>query len=183
MAMREARKYITALHKKQADPINWPDFLTGLPDHAAVVRKINEVYDKLGRYCVVYFRIENIEPYLAKYGTDKHMEIIEWAAAILKTTMDKYNGFVGTIGTHEFLAICRTSCSDDFTEEAGAMFRDRVKEFYMPSDLEDGLVLSFSTDGGEHVRLGLMDLKHCIADHNCNVKKDKFLPCMKDFCC
>ncbi len=182
MALREARKYITALHKKQADPINWPDFLTGLPDHGAVVRKMDKVYDKLDRYSVVYFRIENIDPYLAKYGTDKHVEIIEWAAAILKICIDKHKGFVGTVGTHEFLAICRASCTDDVISEVCDLFKKRVRDYYKPSDIEADSVLSFATNGGKHVSLGLMGFKYCIADKKCKVKKDKFLTCLKKLC-
>lgn len=182
MGLRIAKKYISDLHAKQADPSNWPDFLTGLPDCAASIRKLNEVYGKFGRNAVVYFRIENIEPYLAKYGTERHVEIIEWAAAILRTTMDNYGGFVGAVGTHEFLVVCRKSGCKEFADEAVKAFRKRARDFYKPGDLKDGAVLSFSTNGGEKVRLGLMDLKHCTFENNCDIPMEKFLEHMKKFC-
>lgn len=163
--------------------MQWPDFLTGLPDHAAVVRKVDEVYDKLGHYCVVYFRIDNIDPYLAKYGTDRHVEIIEWAAAILKTSIDNYKGFVGTVGTHEFLAVCLASDCEEIVETTRKAFRKRTRDFYRPDDLKEGAVLSFSTNVGKNIRLGLMDFKCCIADYNCDVSKDKFIPNLKEICC
>ena len=182
MGLRIAKKYITDLHTKQADPQLWPDFLTGLPDRAASIRKLNEVYEKFGRNAVIYFRIENIEPYLAKYGTDRHVEIIEWAAAILRTTMDNYGGFVGTVGTHEFIAVCRKSGCKEFVEEVDKAFSKRAKDFYKPKDLKNGAVLSFSTNGGKKIRLGLMDLKHCTTENTCGVPMDKFLAHLKKSC-
>ena len=86
MGLREAQEYITRLHKLQDNPYNWPDYLTGLPDRAAVLKKIDEVYDKFDRYSVAYVRIVNVHPYLLKYGDSKHAEIIQWAAGLLKTT-------------------------------------------------------------------------------------------------
>jgi GGDEF domain-containing protein len=183
MGLREAGKYIATLHEKQADPLNWPDFLTGLPDHAAVVRKVDDVYDKLDTHCVVYFRIENIEPYLAKYGTEKHVEIIEWAAAILKSTMDKYNGFLGTVGVHEFLIICKAACCEDFISSVQVAFSKKIKDYYSDEDIKKGEVMSFKTNGGKKVSLGIMHFKHSMADDACSfVPKDKFLICLKELC-
>jgi GGDEF domain-containing protein len=156
--------------------------MTGLPDQAAVLRKLDEVYPKLGRYSVVFFRIENIDPYLAKYGTGSHVEVIEWAAAILKTTLERYGGFVGTVGTHEFLAICRTSSCKKFVEEASEVFKRKAKSFYKPDDLKDGAVLSFATNGGKHVRLGLMGLRHCVADKAKRMSRDKFIAHLRKLC-
>ncbi len=39
MGLAEAKKYIQELHKKQSDPFLWPDYLTGLPDKAAIIKK------------------------------------------------------------------------------------------------------------------------------------------------
>ena len=39
MGFKEAKKYISELHKKQDDPYLWPDYLTGLPDKNAIVQK------------------------------------------------------------------------------------------------------------------------------------------------
>ncbi len=182
MGLRIARKYITDLHIKQANPHLWSDYMTGMPDRAATICKLNEIYEKFGRNAVVYFHIDNIEPYLVKYGTERHVEIIEWAAAILRTTMDNFGGFVGTVGTHEFIAVCRSSASKEYVDEAVKAFRMRAKDFYKPSDLKEGVVMSFSTNSGEKVRLGLMDLKHYTTDNNCDVPMDKFLAHLKHSC-
>jgi hypothetical protein len=98
MVTSEAKKYIQDLHKKQKNPFLWPDYLTGLPDKAAIIKIMDEVFPKLGEYSIAYVRIANIQPYLIKYGPDRHAEIIQWAAAILKTSSDKRpNSFVGTL--------------------------------------------------------------------------------------
>lgn len=162
--------------------MNWPDYMTGLPDQGAVLRKLDDIYPKLGRYSVVFFRIENIDPYLAKYGTDRHVEVIEWAAAILKTTLDRFGGFVGTVGRHEFLAICKSSSCMDFAEEATKVFGRKAKTFYKPKDISNGAVLSFSTNGGKHVKLGLMGFRHCVADKAKRMSRDKFISHLRDLC-
>ena len=97
----EPRKYITALRKKQKDPLQWPDYITGLPDRNAIIQKAR----KKGIRTIAYIRIENISPYLAKYGTARHVEIIEWAAALLQTTAEEYKMFVGTLSKHDFVVI------------------------------------------------------------------------------
>src|SRR5574340_253924 len=126
MGLTEAKKYIQDLHKKQSNPFLWPDYLTGLPDKAAIIKKVDEVSPKLGDYSLVYVRIANIHPYLLKYGPEKHAEIIQWAAAILKTTAEKCpQSFVGTLNTHDFIATCRTKNMVKLFDEAREMFRKK----------------------------------------------------------
>ncbi|MDA8431488.1 MAG: hypothetical protein M0Z60_00830, partial [Nitrospiraceae bacterium] len=109
MGITEAKHYIQELHKRQENPYLWPDFLTGLPDKGAIIRNLDTVYPNLGRYSIAYVRIGNIHPYLVKYGPDRHADIIQWAAAILKTTCDKCSKcFVGTMSTHDFVITCQT---------------------------------------------------------------------------
>jgi hypothetical protein len=47
MGLVEARKYIQDLHKRQSNPYLWPDYLTGLPDKAAIIKKMSEIRSKL----------------------------------------------------------------------------------------------------------------------------------------
>jgi len=146
MGIAEAKKYIADLRRKQGDPAQWPDFLTGLPDKTVIVRKVNEVCSRLDRYAITYLRIGNIEPYLLKYGSERHMEIIQWAAAILKTTVDKYNGFLGAYDTHDFVTICRKKDVKAFLGEASDTFDKKIKSFYSEDDLKKKAVLSFKKD-------------------------------------
>ena len=180
MGIREARKYITELHKKQADPLQWPDFVTGLPDSGAVLREIEKT--SLGRNALVYFRIGNVEPYLAKYGTGRHSEIIEWAAAIIKASADKYDGFVGTVGMHEFLSICRSSACEDFASEVGKLFAKQALEFYKKADIKKGSVLSFSPKKGQKVEFGLMGLDYCVADRDMKGPRSEFITRLRQHC-
>lgn len=156
MSIAEAKKYIQDLHKRQENPYLWPDFLTGLPDRAAIINKLQEVYPKLGKYAVVYVRIANIHPYLIKYGPDRHADIIQWAAAILKTSCDRCRGcFVGTVSTHDFVVMCETRNIDKRMKEVQKAFNKQVQSYYTKEDLRKKTTLSFSRNG-EMVRVGLV---------------------------
>jgi hypothetical protein len=157
MGIGEAKKYISQLHKKQGNPDFWPDFLTGLPDKTATIRKVNEVQPKLGRYSVTLLRIANVQPYLLKYGSRRHTEIIQWAAAILKTTMDRCGGFVGAYDTHDFIAVCGRKDSGEFLKEASRVFGKKIESFYTEEDLKKKNILSFKGEGRQ-VEVGIMEL-------------------------
>ena len=68
MGLTVAKDYIKELHKRQENPYLWPDYLTGLPDKAAIIHRLAEVYPRLGRYAIAYVRVANVHPYLLKYG-------------------------------------------------------------------------------------------------------------------
>lgn len=180
MGFNEAKKYINDLHKKQDNPYLWPDYLTGLPDKAAIIQKVSEVYNQLGKKCISIIRIANVQPYLIKYGPDKHAEIIQWAAAVLKTTADKYKGFVGACCTHDFVAVCDTKDSEAFINEASELFEEKILKFYSNEDLKKGRVFSFMRDS-KRIDIGFMKFIVCtITDKN--VSKDDMLPRLGKLC-
>jgi GGDEF domain-containing protein len=181
MGLKEARQYISDLRKKQGDPYLWPDFLTGLPDKKAVIRKKNEAYPMLGKYAVSYVRIANIHPYLIKYGAGSHAEIIHWAAAILKTTADKYKGFVGAFGTHDFVVISEAKNLKEILREASELFGKKAKTFYSPEDLKRKTVLSFNREG-ERVEIGFMRLINSTVDRKTDISRDSLLPHLERLC-
>ncbi|MEW6107681.1 MAG: hypothetical protein AB1632_00715 [Nitrospirota bacterium] len=183
MGMTEAKKYIQQLHKKQDNPYLWPDFLTGLPEKAAIIKKLEDIFPKLGKYSVAYTRIANIHPYLIKYGPNKHADIIQWAAAILKTTAEKCkDSFVGTLSTHDFIIICETKKMGKLVEEAGKVFKKKVETYYTKEDLSKKTTLSFNRNGGEKVNIGLMKLISVIVDKKLNVKKSHLIQDMGRAC-
>ncbi|MDA8083684.1 MAG: hypothetical protein M0024_08525 [Nitrospiraceae bacterium] len=171
MTIPEAKKYIQELRKRQDNPYLWPDYLTGLPDKAAIIRTLDAVYPKIGQYAVVYLRIANIHPYLIKYGPDKHAEIIQWAAAILKTACDQCPGcFVGTVSTHDFMIMCRTKNIAKHMKSALATFNRKMHSYYVKEDLKSRTTLSFSRNG-DLVRVGLMRMVAVVADSRPRVDK------------
>lgn len=155
MSIAIARKYINELHKRQSNPYLWPDFLTGLPDKTAVMRKVAETLPKLSQKCIVVVRIAEIEPYMVKYGTDRHAEIIQWAAAILKTSADHFGGFVGVFDIHEFVAIIRKDKTQAFIQEAQGMFEKKSRAFYSNEDRRAKTVISFK-ESDRQIKMGLM---------------------------
>jgi len=164
MSIAEARKYIQDLHKRQENPYLWPDFLTGLPDKAAILNKLQDVYPELGKSAVVYVRIANIHPYLIKYGPDKHADIIQWAAAILKTSCDRCQGcFVGTVSTHDFVVMCETRNIEKHMKEVQKAFNKQVQSYYVKEDLRKKTTLSFSRNG-EIVSVGLIRMVAVVVD-------------------
>jgi len=182
MGIMEAKKYIEKLRKKQDNPYLWPDFLTGLPDKAAIIKKMEETFPRLGRYSIAYVRIANIQPYLIKYGPDNHADIIQWAAAILKTTCDKCkNCFVGTLSTHDFIMICETKDLVRHMKEAGRVFKKKVESYYTKEDLKNKTILSFKRDG-ERVDIGLIRLVSVIADRKLQTQRTNLLESMGRAC-
>lgn len=181
MGIKEAKKYISDLHKKQDNPYLWPDYLTGLPDKNAIIQKISEVYDQLGKQSIAVIRIANIQPFLLKYGSEKHAPIIQWAAAVLKTTADKYKGFVGACCTHDFVAVCNTKDLKKFTDEVSKLFEKKVLTFYSKEDLRTGKVLSFMRDG-KKVDIGLMKFAVCSVSDKTLIPKDNMLPHIGKLC-
>jgi GGDEF domain-containing protein len=182
MSIAGAKKYIQELHKRQENPYLWPDFLTGLPDKSAIIKKLEEVYPKMGRYAIAYIRIANIHPYLIKYGPDRHAEIIQWAAAILKTTCEKCSKcFVGTVSTHDFVVMCETRNMIKHVMQAARIFRKKTEAFYTQKDLSSKTTLSFRRNG-EKINIGLMGLKAVIAQKKLGVKKNHLLQEMGKAC-
>lgn len=183
MGLTEAKKYINELRKKQNDPYLWPDYLTGLPDKAAIIRKVDDVFPRLGEYSIVYMRIANVQPYLLKYGPDRHAELVQWAAAILKTSLDDcQDGFVGTLNTHDFIWICNTRDMEKIITPAREMFRKKISSFYSKNDLTRGIVISFDRNDGKKVECGLMKLIAVISDKKLKIKKNQLIRNMSRIC-
>jgi GGDEF domain-containing protein len=183
MALSDARKYIQQLHKRQSDPFLWPDFLTGLPDKAAILRKLEEVYPKLGKIAVAYVRISNIQSYLIKYGPDHHGDIIQWTAAILKTTADRCrSGFAGTLGTHDFMVICESREFQNRLKEASGLFQKQMRMYYSPKDLKNRTTLAFTKEKGENISVGLMKLVSVVVDKKLPVKRGDLILNMARTC-
>ncbi len=183
MGLTEAKKYIQHLHRKQDNPYLWPDYLTGLPDKSAIIKKLESVYPKLGSYAIAYVRIANIHPYLIKYGPDRHAEIIQWAAAILHTTSQKCkDSFVGTLSTHDFIMMCRTKNLMQIINEARKTFNKKIESFYTKKDLRKRTTLSFKKNGGEKVDIGLVTLISVIADSKLPTKRSHIIQDLGKIC-
>ena len=183
MGLSEARKYIAEHRKRQNNPYLWPDYLTGLPEKSAILRKLEEIYPKIGNYSVAYVRISNIQSYLIKYGPDRHADIIQWAAAILKTSADsRKNGFAGTLSTHDFIVICDCHDMQKLMEQAATLFNKRVADYYSREDMQKQETLSFKKKDGKSVRMGLMKLVCVVADKKLPVKKSDLILNMARVC-
>lgn len=183
MGVAEAKKYIQTLHKRQKDPYLWPDYLTGLPDKAAIIKKLAEINPKLGEYAIAYVRIANIQPYLLKYGPNQHADVIQWAAASLQTgTSGCGDSFVGTLNTHDFIVVCKAGKIRGLLEGARKVFQKKLGEFYDSKDMKKGTILHFSRDNGETVSIGLMRLIAVIADRRQKVKRSDLVNHMGSLC-
>lgn len=182
MGATEARKYIAELHKKQSDPGNWPDYLTGLPGKAAILRELDRAYPKLGRYAVAYLRVSNIYPFLIKYGYEHHADLIEWAAAILKTTADRVpDSFVGTIDTHDYILISSKQEIDGIIKKAQNLFGRKARALYSQDDRKKGFILSFQANG-KNVHVGLMGFISACVKEKTTVPKLDLLPYLAGLC-
>lgn len=182
MGLREAKDYISKLHKRQKNPYNWPDYLTGLPDRAAVLKKVDDIYSSLGKYSIAYVKIGNVHPFLLKYGDASHAVIIQWAAAILKTTASAFKGsFVGAVGTHEFVVIARAFDMNQLLDKSRKLFIKKMKGYYSASDVERNYIFSFTRDGNK-INVGFMDLVYVILEEP-RVKRFNVIPYLAQLCC
>ncbi len=183
MGLREAKRYIDDLYKKQNNPLLWPDFLTGLPDRAAVLKRLDRVFPQLGRYSIAYIRIGNIHPYVLKYGSDRHVEIIQWAAAILKTLSSEMRGsFIGTVGTHDFVLFSRSDSVDSLIKKANSLFKRKTLTFYSEDDRRRGYVLRFKRADGETVSLGFMKLISVVVKRPVDIERLQLIPTLGQLC-
>lgn len=181
MRRAEVKKHIDELRKKQNDPYSWPDFLTGLPGKSAVIRMLDGVYAKPG-HAIAYVRIANIYPYLIRYGYENHAEIIEWAAAALKTASDTTPGsFAGTVGTHDFVLMAREKHIDGVLDRASAFFGRHAKRYYTPDDRQKGTVLCYQI-AGKTMQVGLMRLIHFCVKGKPPVTKAELIAYLADMC-
>ncbi|NOX21333.1 MAG: hypothetical protein GXO99_08810 [Nitrospirae bacterium] len=183
MGLREAKKYIINLHKKQENPFLWPNYLTGLPDRSAVLKKLETVYPKIGRYAIAFARIANIHPYLLKYGYNHHTELIQWAAAILKTVCNEEKGsFVGTVGTHDFLIIANSKKIDRILKKSDQLFRKKALSYYSKEDRQKGYIFEFTDDSGTDVKVGFMKLIFVVMKENPGIEKINLIPYLEQLC-
>ncbi|RMG68894.1 MAG: hypothetical protein D6710_09570 [Nitrospirae bacterium] len=183
MGLKEAKRYIQELHKKQDNPFLWPNYLTGLPDRQAVLKKLDSVYPKIGSYGIAFVRIGNIHPYLLKYGYNRHSELIQWAAAILKTSCKGVRGsFVGTVGTHDFLLIAPAKRLDSLLSASDRLFRKKAMQFYNETDRSRGYIFSFKDDSGSNVKVGLMKLISYVIKEKPEVEKLNLIPYLERLC-
>ncbi|RMG04621.1 MAG: hypothetical protein D6726_03015 [Nitrospirae bacterium] len=183
MGLREAKRYIDKLRKKQDNPYLWPDFLTGLPDRAAVLNKIEKVFPRIGRYGIAYIRIGNIHPYLLKYGSERHADVIQWAAGILKTLSDESRGsFVGTVGTHDFVLIAKKDELKGMVKKANKLFSNKMRGFYSKEDINRGYVISFKRDDGERVEIGFMGFVSALLTSPPSVERLNLIPALEGVC-
>lgn len=181
MSLSAAKRYIDALRRKQDNPYLWPDFLTGLPDKPAIMKKVIEVYPQLGKYSIIYLRVANIQPFLIKYGPDRHVDIIQWTAAILKTTVDEYKGFVGAFSSHDFVAICSAKDSKEFVDTVSRLFEKKIMTFYSDEDLKRGSLFSFIRDG-KKIDVGFMKLVSTDISTKPDIPKDLLIPHLGRLC-
>ncbi len=183
MGLPEVNKYIRELHRKQSDPVNWPDYLTGLPGKSAILHELDRTYPRLGRYAIAYVRITNIYPYLIKYGYSHHADLIEWSAAILKTTAQGLDegSFVGTIGTHDYIVISKQPVMDEILKSSQELFAKKARACYSAEDRKKGVILSFET-GGKTVRVGLMKLIYATTGGKPSLPKIDILPYLSGLC-
>jgi GGDEF domain-containing protein len=183
MGLRDAKKYIESLRKKQDNPFLWPDYLTGLPDRAAVLRKLDSIFPKIGRYALAYIRIANIHPYLLKYGSDHHAEIIQWAAAILKTNAAEIKGgFVGTVGTHDFFVISKTEDLLRLYKRSNNLFKKKMLSLYSSKDKKHGYVLRFERFTGDEVNIGFMKLVSSCLSSPPDIERINVIPYLAAIC-
>jgi len=183
MSLTRAKDYIKDLRRRQTNPFLWPDYLTGLPDKAAVLHFLDEIYPKLGTYSIAYLRITNVDPYLVKYGSDRHAEIVQWAAAILKTVADELGrkNFVGALKTHDFVLMAKTERMEPILKKAIPMFSRQIRKFYTEDDRNRGYLVSFRRNRHE-IRIGLMGLIYVMTSSAYGIPQSILLPTLDDQC-
>jgi hypothetical protein len=102
-------------------------------------------------------------------------------AAVLKTTMEDHRGFVGALGSYDFVAICRASRMPEFLKDASELFDRKARSFYSKDDVRKGTVLSFLKNG-EQVDIGLMRLVAATANGTTSIPQEELIPHLAKTC-
>jgi diguanylate cyclase (GGDEF)-like protein len=125
--------------------------LTGLPGTQAIEEKIVEVTgNKVEPWAIVYVDIENFEAYNESYSFIEGDDMISMGAHALQQAVEeegKAGDFIGHAGGDKFVIITLPDRAEKLTEAANRLFVEATRDFYSPTDREQGYLVTIDHQG------------------------------------
>ncbi len=141
-SLRDLLKRMTELKIQNA---TYANPLTFLPGNVPIDREIERRLKLAQDFTVAYFDLNDFKPYNDYYGYAKGDDVIRLLGSVLKSKVTSASNFIGHIGGDDFVVVFDgrfpwEACCKQVLDE----FSKRVRQFYMPKDLEAGGLVSFN---------------------------------------
>lgn len=142
--MIDLLKQITDL---QIETARYANPLTLLPGNVPIQRKIDDLLALEQPFAIAYSDLDHFKPYNDAYGYAMGDEVIQLTATILKDVIQTNGNFIGHIGGDDFILLISDPNWKVLCEKILALFQDKIKEQYSPSDQKNGHISALDRFG------------------------------------
>jgi EAL domain-containing protein (putative c-di-GMP-specific phosphodiesterase class I)/CheY-like chemotaxis protein len=134
--------------------------VTGLPGYDAVYHKVQETLEKGRPFAICFLDIHAFRHFNQRYGYTRGDELlrkISRGVVEVLQTGNRYLDFFGHLGADDFVLVTDPNRAEGLCSKILEYFELTVPNFYEPSDLEKGYILTRSRKGREtsHKRIFL----------------------------
>lgn len=138
------------------------DELSGLPGSQAVETRINETMAKSSApWAIMYVNISDFTEYNEAHSFLEGDEMLKMAARVLveaRVDANVPDVFIGHMGGDKFVVIGTPGEVNKIKEVAARAFQEKTREFYSPSDRDQGYFVTINRQGMmAHVNLCALD--------------------------
>jgi EAL domain-containing protein (putative c-di-GMP-specific phosphodiesterase class I)/CheY-like chemotaxis protein len=126
--------------------------VTGLPGYDAVYRKVQETLEKGRPFAICFLDIHQFRHFNQRYGYARGDELLRRIARRVAGVLqagNRYFDFFGHLGADDFVLVTDPDRAEDLCAGIIGRFEELIPDFYEPSDLERGYILTRSRDGKE----------------------------------
>ncbi len=134
--------------------------VTGLPGYDAVYRKVQETLEKGRPFAICFLDIHKFRHFNQRYGYARGDELLRKISRGVVEVLqagNRYLDFFGHLGADDFVLVTDPNRAEGLCSKIVERFEQSVPDFYEPSDLEKGYILTRSRNGREtsHKRIFL----------------------------
>ena len=134
--------------------------VTGLPGYDAVYRKIQETLEKGRPFAICFLDIHEFRHFNQRYGYargDELLRKISRGVVEVLQAAGRYLDFFGHLGADDFVLVTDPDRAEGLCSQIVERFEQSIPDFYEPSDLENGYILTQNRNGEEtsHKRIFL----------------------------
>ncbi len=126
--------------------------VTGLPGYDAVYRKVQETLEKGRPFAICFLDLHQFRHFNQRYGYSRGDELLRRVSRqvveVLQTG-NRYLDFFGHLGADDFVLVTDPDRAEELCSKIVERFEEFVTDFYEPSDLERGYILTRRRDGKE----------------------------------
>ncbi len=125
--------------------------LTGLPGNLEIMRELDCRIESNRPFAAIYADLDDFKAYNDVYGFCKGDLAIKLTADILRDEVkgSDESSFIGHIGGDDFIAIVNLAAADTICQGIIEQFDRRIRDLYLPEDLERGHIVTHNRQGTE----------------------------------